>query len=339
MAAVLKLVLASPFATLQDLGRIGYQRYGVSGSGAMDKVSMRAANLLVGNPPGEAAVEFTLTGGEYALEGGACRLAVAGGEFAIAIDGRPAACYRSLTLASGQRLRIGAAADALRGYIAVAGGFAVAPELGSLSTHVRSAIGGLGGRALVAGDALPLAQDRAPDGPDMTLERAALPGRGLPIRVVLGPQDDYFSPAAIRAFLEGEYVITAEADRMGYRLDGPKIPHLGDDNIISDGIVAGSIQVPGNGLPIVLMADCQTTGGYPKIATVISADLPTLAQSRPGARLRFAAVTLAEAQARRAEVEAAMAGLPTHLHPAVIGREALTSEALLSANLISGAWA
>jgi biotin-dependent carboxylase-like uncharacterized protein len=330
---------ASPLATVQDLGRIGWQRFGVSVGGAMDAASLIAANVLAGNPPGTAAVEFTLDGGEWELAGATgCRVAVAGGAFAVAVDGRPVAPWRSLTLHEGSRLRIGPAPDALRGYLAVAGGFAVAPQLGSAATHVRTGIGGLDGRALRAGDALPLAASggaaSAPAGPDRTLgPAAALPLRTLPVRVVLGPQDDYFTDEAVATFLGGDYAVSREADRMGYRLDGPRLAHRDGYNIVSDGIAAGSIQVPGSGQPIVLLADRQTTGGYPKIATVITPDLATVAQSRPGDRLRFAAVPLAEAHAIHRAWRSLLAGLAERLTPV---RGDLDSETLLKKNLIGG---
>ena len=336
--AVLVLRAASPLATVQDLGRVGWQRFGVSVCGATDAASLSAANVLAGNPPGAPAVEFTLDGGEWELAGAPlCRVAVAGGAFAVAVDGRPVASWRSVTLHEGSRLRIGPAPDALRGYLAVAGGFAVTPQLGSAATHVRTAIGGLDGRALRAGDALPLAggaAGAAPAGPDRMLDpAAALPSRTLPVRVVLGPQDDYFTDEAVAAFLGSDYAVSREADRMGYRLDGPRLAHRDGYNIVSDGIAAGSIQVPGSGQPIVLLADRQTTGGYPKIATVITPDLATVAQSRPGDRLRFAAVPLAEAHAVHRAWRSRLAGLAGQLMPV---RGDLDSETLLTKNLIGG---
>lgn len=333
--ADLIIVQPGPQATIQDLGRVGWQRFGIAAAGAMDPPSLRAANLLAGNPPGAAAVEFTLTGGEYEAEGATVRLAVAGGDFQVAVDGEPVPPWTGFDLKPGQRLRIGAARDALRGYLAVGGGFALPPQLGSLSTHVRSGLGGLEGRALRAGDRLPLAAGAAPAGPPLALDPQGLPPRREALRVVLGPQDDHFTAAGIETFLTGTYAVTADADRMGYRLNGPEIEHAGDFNIISDGIAAGSVQVPGTRQPIVLLADRQPTGGYPKIATVITPDLPSLAQARPGDTVRFQAVDPAEAVAIRRNWEAMLAHMGEWLVPAGRGRE-LDSERLLGINLVGG---
>lgn len=324
-----------PQATIQDLGRVGWQRFGVAAAGAMDPPSLRAANLLAGNPPGAAAVEFTLAGGEYEAEGATVRLAVAGGDFQIAVDGEPVPPWTGFDLEPGRRLRIGAAGDALRGYLAVGGGFALPPQLGSLSTHVRSGLGGLEGRALRAGDRLPLAAGAVPAGPPLALDPQGLPPRREVLRVVLGPQDDHFTAAGIETFLTGTYAVTADADRMGYRLSGPEIEHAGGFNIISDGIAAGSVQVPGTRQPIVLLADRQPTGGYPKIATVITPDLPSLAQARPGGTFRFQAVDPAEAVAIRRNWEAMLGRMGEWLAPAGAGRE-LDSERLLGINLVGG---
>ncbi len=329
MSALLALD-PGPLATVQDLGRFGYQRFGVSPAGAMDAVALRVANLLVGNPPDAAAIEFTLGGGTWRVEAESCRLAVAGGAFPLGIDGRPATAWRSHTLARGARIGIAGAPDAARGYLAVAGGFALEPVLGSLSTHLRS---GIGGRAIRAGDALPLALAQAPAGNDLALDRADLPARRQPIRVILGPQDDYFEPAAIETFLAGDYTLTHESDRMGYRLAGPPIEHRLGADIVSDGIVTGSIQVPGSRRPILLLADRQTAGGYPKIATVIGADLSAAGQLRPGDGIRFAAVTLAVALEARRKQEAWLSTLPRRLRPVAAD---LAADRLLALNLIDG---
>ncbi len=334
MADHLLVVRGGLFSTLQDFGRFGYQRFGISASGAMDTVAMRIANALVGNAPGTAVVEMTMLGLAATVEAGGCRVAVAGADLAVAINGRPAEAWRSYDLSRGDRLEIGAARAGMRGYLAVAGGFAIAPTLGSLSTHSRSAIGGLDGRALQAGDRLPLA-GAAASGLLLMLEPADRPRTDGPIRVVLGPQQDAFTPAGIETFLGSAYRVTAKADRMGCQLEGPKIEHAAGFNIVSDGIMNGSIQVPGQGMPIVLLADRQSTGGYPKIATVIGPDLHRLGQRRPGDEVRFACVTIEEAEAIAAAHRAAMQGIPATLRP-VAEVPALTSERLLSANLVSG---
>ena len=325
---------AGPLSMLQDRGRLGYQRYGVSPAGAFDPLYLAAANALAGNPPATAGVEFTLAGDTYAIEADSARIAVAG-DFAVAIDGRPAAAWRSHRLQRGQTLAIGPAARGARGYLAVEGGFAVPPVLGSVATHVRTRIGGLDGGPLKAGDALPLARPAAADRPERRLDPADLPVRSSTIRAVPGPQDDYFTPAGRAAFFGGEYVVTAEADRMGIRLSGPAVEHARGFNIVSDGIVTGAIQVPGSGQPIVLLVDRQTAGGYPKIAVAIAPDIAAMAQLRPGDRLRFQAIGAAEAAREHRAFRQAIAGLAALLKP-IVDPAALDSGALLALNLIGG---
>jgi 5-oxoprolinase (ATP-hydrolysing) subunit C len=330
--SALVVAAAGPFSTLQDAGRWGHLRNGVTPAGAMDPIALAAANLLVGNDPSEAAIEFTLVGDTFELDADEARLAIAG-EAAITLSGVAVAPWRSFTMRRGERLQIGALKRGARGYVAVAGGFATPLQLGSRSTHVRS---GLGGGVLKAGDRLALARTASASGNDVALDPADLPYLVGTIRVVLGPQDDRFTAAGIATFLSGEYTITAEADRMGYRLDGPEIEHRDGFNTISDAILTGSIQIPGTRKPIVLMADRQTTGGYPKIATTTTASLPTLAQMKPGDRLRFEAVDVATARdLLRAQVEA-MRGLPAKLRPVLRDPRQLSSEILLANNLIAG---
>ncbi|MBM3570784.1 MAG: biotin-dependent carboxyltransferase family protein [Alphaproteobacteria bacterium] len=331
-----------PLATIQDRGRLGWQRFGVSPAGAADTVSLALANLLVGNEPTVAAVEFTVIGGTWEIASESARIAVAGSGFGLSIDGRPVPSLRSYTLRRSQRLTIGPAADAIRGYLALAGGFALDPVLGSLSTHLRSALGGFAGRAIAAGDLVPVVRPSVEVGGDRALaSRPSSPAAPIfearPLRVVVGPQDDQFSPAAIAILLGHDYKVTREADRMGCRLSGPPIPHLRGHNIISDGIAAGSIQVPGSAQPILLLVDRQTTGGYPKIATVISADLPRAGQLRPGDRVRFAAVSLAEARVAARAASEALADLARRLGPVEPwSGNHLDAGRLLGLNLIGG---
>lgn len=332
MTPVLRVVSPGTLTTLQDLGRRGWLRFGVPAAGAMDPVGLVLANALVGNPPDMAALELTLAGASFAVEHAAARIAVAGGDFPLTIDGEAVAGARSHWLEPGRTLGLGGARAGARAYLAVDGGFRVEPVLGSVATHVRSGIGGWQGRALQAGDALPLAKVAKPGA-----ERAWPAGFKRPghprVRVVLGPQDDHFTPAAVETFLGADYTVTNRADRMGYRLSGPKLAHAKGPDIVSDAIAPGSVQVPGFGEPIVLLADRQTTGGYPKIATVIGADLPALGQRRPGERLRFEAVSVETAQAARRSLRAWLAALPGVL--VAVGHE-LDSEHLLALNLISG---
>ncbi len=303
-----------PGTSLQDRGRFGWQRFGVASSGAMDPAALACANVLVGNAPGEGAIEFMLLGGSVEAEGGPVRLAYAGPPAALALDGEPVAPFASLALAPGQVLTVGPLQGGVYGYLAAGGGFDVPPQLGSVSLHRRAGLGGYRGRAFRAGDRVPLRPDPAPEAPRLALPPLAGEDAG-PLRVVLGPQQGHFSEAGLATLLSASYVVSAEADRMGYRLSGPRIEHAHGFNIVSDGIVAGSVQVPGGGEPIVMMADRQTTGGYPKIATVVSADLRRLAQRRPGEGVRFAAIAVEEALALARERAAFLAGLADAARP------------------------
>jgi biotin-dependent carboxylase-like uncharacterized protein len=315
--------------TLQDGGRVGHQRYGLSNAGAMDQTALALANALAGNAPGEGAIEFPVFGGEFVVEGGEARIAMAGADCPLDIDGVPVPALTSRRVAAGSTIRVGAARSGVFAYLAVSGGFDVAPMLGSVSVHLRAHVGGLNGTPLKAGDALPLRSDHV-DGPDLELSVSLEPAAG-PIRIVLGPQDDLFTPAGIETLLSSEYQITAEADRMGYRLSGPKIEHKDGYNIVSDGIVTGSMQVPGTGVPIVMLVDRQTTGGYPKIATMVRADLARFAQMRPGSKVRFAAVTLQEAVALARADARRTESLIAAIRPAALDR--LDSARLLGLNL------
>ncbi|WP_134496964.1 biotin-dependent carboxyltransferase family protein [Microvirga pakistanensis] len=320
-----------PMTSLQDWGRIGYQRFGVSPSGAMDRRCLAMANALVGNAPEVAAIEFMNLGGSFTCEGGDLHVALVGAGCTATLNDSPAAANTTIVLKDGDTLQVGHARTGTFAYLAVAGGFRIEPQLGSLSFHPRSRLGGLNNAPLKAGDRLPCRQD-APQGAPMHLP-VEPPGEQGPIRVIMGPQDDYFTPEAIDTFLSAEFTISPQADRMGFQLNGPQLHHAKGFNIVSDGIVDGHIQVPGSGLPIVLMRDRQTAGGYPKIATIISADLGRFAQMRPGAPVRFRAVSRDEAVAAARQMKEWMAELPSALVPL---RFDLTTEHLLSTNLIGG---
>lgn len=295
MPGFLRALAPTPFVSVQDGGRVGWRRFGVSGAGAMDPAQLAIANALVGNPPEVGALEFAYAGGTWEVCATRCRLAVTGGGFAVTVDDAPVPVFAAITLRRGQMLRVGAAPDAVWGYLAVAGGFALPRALGSVATHARSGIGGLAGRCLATGDAVPLCLERAPLG----RERRLKPPRRTeaPIAVVLGPQTERFTDAALDVLLGQPFRVSWRSDRMAYRLEGPPLAHRDGHDIVSDGTVPGNIQVPGNGAPLVLMRDCQTTGGYPKIGTVIASDLARLAQLRPGQELRFRALAVEEAQA------------------------------------------
>lgn len=316
--------------TIQDAGRFGYQRYGVGPAGAMDKVALAVANMLVGNAPGEAAIEFTVLGGTFVVEGGPVRVALAGALADLRIDGDAVPALTSATALDGQTVSVGPARLGTFMVMAVSGGVDVRKDLGSRSFHLRGGLGGMDRAPVRPGQVVPVGGQ--PQGPDLTATVAPRVSSGA-YRVVLGPQDDYFSEAGIATFLGEAYRVSAEADRMGYRLSGPAIEHAKGFNIVSDGIVTGSIQVPGSGEPIVLLADRQTTGGYPKIATIVSADLPRFVHQRPGSELTFAAVSLAEAIAAARDQAAMLAAVRDGLRPVGIG---LTAEHLLSVNLVDG---
>ncbi|HEY1246797.1 MAG TPA: biotin-dependent carboxyltransferase family protein, partial [Hyphomicrobiaceae bacterium] len=279
MNPALRVLAPGLMTTLQDLGRPGYQHLGIPVSGALDRVGLCAANAIVGNPPGAGALEIAYQGPALVVEADSVRLAFAGGPVAAevlpdqgAASGQPVPLLSSVRLRRGEVLRIGALAGVAVCYLAAEGGFDAAPVLGSQSTYARAGLGGFAGRALRTGDLLPLRRAQAEE-----REEAMLPSLDVApprrIRVVLGPQDDYFTEQGKRTLLESTFTVSPASDRMGMRLEGPALEHSRGSNIVSDGIAPGSIQVPGNGLPIILLADRQTTGGYPKIATVISADL------------------------------------------------------------------
>lgn len=332
-----QLVIERPglSSTLQDIGRFGCQRFGISGSGAMDPTAMRLANALVGNPLDTAVIELTMTGLAATVLGGPRRLAVAGAAMPITVAGRRIDGWRSFDLAEGATLDIGAATEGVYAYLAVAGGFAVEPTFGSLSTHSRSHIGGFEGRALRAGDRLPLRGGGA-GGPELRLDDADRPRTDGPVRVVLGPQHDHFTPAGLATFLGETYRVTNRADRMGVLLDGPEITHADGHDIVSDGIVNGSIQVPGHRRPLLLLADRQTTGGYPKIATIIGPDLAKVAQRRPGEAIRFVAISADEAAAAARHHHRIATERLTRLRRLARAVDELDSEFLLGLDLVGG---
>ncbi|WP_086995836.1 biotin-dependent carboxyltransferase family protein [Rhizobium sullae] len=281
-----------PMTTVQDLGRKGLQHAGVSGSGPMDAPSFRIANALVGNDPMCAGLEFAGVGGSFTVSR-PVRFAVTGGDVDIRLDGMRAHPWESYDLLPGVTLTIGALRECLWGYLAISGGIDVAPVLGSRSTHLRSGLGGHHGRRLQAGDRLPIGD--AVGSINLALGQ---PWRrsGRPIRVVCGPQDDYFAEDVRQTFLETPFIVSPTRDRMAQVLDGPPIRAAGGHDIVSDGTCPGSIQVPSSNKLLVLMAERQTAGGYPKIATVASVDLPRLAQVATGRTIRFARISQGQAE-------------------------------------------
>ncbi len=309
MMPSLEVIAPGLHTTVQDRGRFGYQEIGVPASGPLDRISMRLANALVGNPPATPVLEMLLQGPALKVRAESVRVALVGCNAGIEIRSgaaRVVPAGRSVRLARDEVFRIGALRDSVCAYLAIEGGPDVPLVLGSASTYVRGAIGGLQGRRLQAGDIVPLQLAGVNVHAEYALPRPLDPALDQPIRVVLGPQADHFMASAVKTFLSSEYIVSPQADRMGYRLAGPALAHAKSHDIVSDGIVAGAIQVPGSGLPIVLMVDHQTTGGYPKIATVISADIPVVGRRKPGRPIRFVAVGVREAELLRKEQEAAI---------------------------------
>lgn len=296
----------TPLCQLQDLGRTGYQRYGVSRSGAMDPFSLRLANILAGNPQGEACLEFALAGAVFEVTARRLHFAFVG-NFPVVINDEPFPANASYTLARGERLEIGASdgKNGTHGYLAVAGGFAAQPQLGSRSTHLRSGIGGFSDE-IRRGVALPTRLDEAPVAVERQLPSTLCPEPARTIRVVEGPQSGFFNDDAKRTFFDTEWQISPNSDRMGFHLGGATIVSEQSGSMISEPVSPGSVQVPPGGQPIVLMPDCGTVGGYPKIATVISVDRGRLAQMRVGTKVVFEAVGVDQAQALLHEQEAKM---------------------------------
>jgi biotin-dependent carboxylase-like uncharacterized protein len=328
-----KLVVESigPASSVQDGGRPGAQRYGLTPSGAMDRLALAAANCLVGNAPFAAAIEVGPFGAAFTARQGAVRVALAGASRNADIAGRAVAGDISMTLAEGETLTLGFARGGSFSYLAIEGGITGEPMFGSLAVNARAGLGSPYPRPLQAGDELQAvaasgAAERRIDFP------AAMEG---PIRVVMGPQDDEFGGDATRLFLDSDWKISATSDRMGYRLEGPVIQHLHGHNIVSDGTVNGSIQVPGNGAPIVLMPDRGTSGGYPKIATVISTDLGRFAQIPAGRVFRFKSLSMREAQAEARKFAGLLRALPDRVKPIEIFD--LNIEALQDANVAGAA--
>jgi biotin-dependent carboxylase-like uncharacterized protein len=283
--------------TVQDLGRWGAQSNGVPVAGPMDEYSHVLANRLVGNPPSAAALEVTLIGPEL-LANTEVTCAVAGATFALTRGTVPVPMHAVFTLSQGETLRFGERAAGARASLAVRGGFDLAPIFGSRATSLISRMGPFGGRALKAGDVLPIGSTASLARPSSGVEDTValpLPRGGARLRVMVGPQEQSFTARAHETFFSARYIITPASNRMGYRLDGPRLDHAGSADILSDATPLGSLQVPASGQPILLMADRQTTGGYPKIGVVISADLPLAGQLAPGDWVEFAGCTRAAA--------------------------------------------
>lgn len=332
MPATLTIEAAGPGTTIQDAGRFALLRFGVTPAGPMDWASFKAANLALGNDPGAAAIEVTLGGLVLSTDRPVC-LAFAGGGFIWTRDGQVLPEGARVRLRPGERLRAKAGAWGAFTYCAVPGGVDVAPVMGSRATHLRSKLGGLRGRALQGDDRLSTAQSGEAAADDIEIAAQLVGPRDAPIRIMLGPQDDHFTAAGLTTLTGTAFRLSAQADRMAYRFEGSAIEHNRDHNIVSDGIALGAIQVAGDGLPMVLMADRQPTGGYPKIAHVIRADIGRLAQMRTGDSCRFAKVDWQTARAALLKLDERASGVLRHAKPL---RLVPTADRLRRENLIGG---
>lgn len=301
---MIEILSGGILSTIQDQGRYGYRQYGVPISGAMDRYALRIANVLAGNREDAAGIEVTLHG----LKLRSARdtwISITGGDLFPQIDNQSVPMWTSICLRKDQVLSFPRLRSGFRAYVAVRGGVEVALLMNSRSTMVKAAFGGTGG-ALKSGDLLKIGERFGADHRGFK----ALPERFIPkysvqndLRVILGPQSDHFSSETRALFLDSEYTITSQSDRQGYRLTGPELRHLKSYNMITEAMWPGAVEIPGDGLPIILLADAQTTGGYPKIASLISVDLDTLGQAKPSDRIRFKSVTLEESVARMKERE------------------------------------
>jgi antagonist of KipI len=293
-AGALHFIRPGLLTSVQDLGRYGHQASGVPVAGPMDTYSHRLANQLVGNDIDAATLEITLIGPEMIVEA-ATTMAITGAQFEVTCGDRPVAIGASFAVSRGQRVKFGRIVQGARAYIAVAGGVQTEPLLGSRATHLVSHMGGFNGRALTAGDRVPIADDPRPR-PQRKSVGLTLPtnGRAL-LRVIPGPQADWFQDDALKAIASVSFRISPQSNRMGYRLQGPPLVRAREDELISEPLGIGAIQVPAAGEPILLMADRQTAGGYPKIGYVISADLPVAGQLAPGDFIEFHVCTRQEA--------------------------------------------
>ncbi|WNF35330.1 biotin-dependent carboxyltransferase family protein [Bacillaceae bacterium IKA-2] len=297
--AIFEVVKPGLLTTVQDIGRYGYQQYGIVVSGAMDQFAHRLGNLLVGNEPTSATLEVTMMGPKLQVLEDTV-IAITGANLSVTIDNQPIEPWKSLFVKKGEILSFGKPEQGVRAYIAVMGGFEGEQVLGSKATYLKAKMGGIAGRELEKGDVLYCGQ--------MTGSFEKLSGRivsrqlllnyeqTMPFRVVLGPEEKSFTEAGLKTFFSESFEITREIDRMGCRLSGPVIEHKKKADIISDAITFGTIQVPASGQPIILLADRQTSGGYARIGTIITVDLPRLAQQMPGTKIRFEQISIEEAQ-------------------------------------------
>ncbi len=300
---MIQVLVPGLLTTVQDLGRSGLGAFGVPVGGAADAHALRVGNLLLGNEEGAAALEATLVGPELLFEATAV-VVLAGAPFGAQLDGAPLPAWEAVSVPAGGRLAVGRAFSGARGYVCVRGGLDVPSVLGSRATDVATGFGGLDGRPLRAGDRLSVGAARGePRGKRVDAAAARWSGPRRRLRVTPGPQDDWFGADALAAFASRSFRVSASSSRTGIRLEGEPLV-APSRSLVTEGVVAGAVQVPPAGLPIVLLVEHPSTGGYPKIGSVISADLSALAQLRPGEDVRFARVSFEEARRLLLEREA-----------------------------------
>jgi len=297
-----KVINSGLFTTVQDLGRHGFQRYGVPVSGAMDTYAFVAANFLVGNKPEDACLEMTLLGPrlEFLNES---QIAIAGAALLPSINDETVSCWQTLQVDKGDVLSFSSPQSGCRAYLAVRGGIDVSTVLGSRSTYVRGGFGGFQGRKLKAGDVIEAHKPKIFPKSGLLMSHEFVPSYSniMTIGVVLGPQSDYFTEQGMDTLLSNVYTVTTESDRMGYRLEGSRVERKSSFEMVSDAIPVGAVQAPPNGKPIIVMRDAQTTGGYPKIAVVITSDVSRLGQAKPNDKIRFSKISPNKAQTKLLE--------------------------------------
>ncbi len=286
-----KVIKPGLLTTIQDLGRFGFQKYGVVTSGAMDPFAMQVANILVGNQRDEACIEITMVGPEFIVMSD-FTMAITGADFNIRVNGEPISMWKSIQLKKGDHLVFGSARSGIRSYLSVSGGFDVPIVMGSKSTYIRAGIG----KAITKGDKLFGFVAKRKAGVGIFYTEIPTYRKEVEVRVVKGPHTDRFTKEGLNNFFNEIHTISPQSDRMGYQLESQPITHQNGADIWSDAIPFGGIQVPASGKPIILMADRQTTGGYTRIATVISVDIPKVAQLIPGGKIQFKEVDVDEAQ-------------------------------------------
>jgi biotin-dependent carboxylase-like uncharacterized protein len=293
----IRIITPGMLSTIQDRGRIGYQQYGIPVSGAADRYSLQLANILVGNNRYEGCIEMTMMGATIAFFSKSA-IAITGADMRPMINNNPIRAYETVMVEAGDVLEMSMAQKGLRAYLAIAGGFEIEEIMGSKSTYIRGRFGGYKGRKLKSGDELDINPSNFNQIRKIPVDMIPIYVYDTTLSVVMGTEEDYFTEESIETFLNSSYTITEQSDRMGIRLEGPPITHIGSADILSSGISEGTIQVPKNGQPIIMMADRQTTGGYTRIANVISTDIPKLAQMKPGDTIHFQKISLSDAHSR-----------------------------------------